>query len=454
MRGSWLIGLVAVPAVVVGSTAPSAAQPGQWPGFRGPAAGAVADDPRLPETWSETENVVWVADVPGLGWSSPVVWDDHVFVTTAVSAGDEPPPQPGLYDPGADFGATPASAAHRWFVYDFDFSTGEVRWVRELYSAVPAIERHIKNSFASETPVTDGERLYVYFGTVGLVAALDLEGEVVWTREVGVFNGWQRFGTAASPALHDGRLYIVNDNTTGSFLLALDARTGDTVWRVERDENENWASPFVWENDVRTEIVTAGRRRVRSYDLDGRELWDIGGMTVNVVPTPFARDGLVYLSSGYPGGMPRPVYAIRAGASGDISLAPGATGNDYVVWYQPMLGTYNTSALVYRGAYYTLLDRGFLLSHDARTGREVYGRTRIRPGTGFTASPWAYNDRIFLLGEDGDTFVVRAGPEFELLHTNSLNEMALATPAVVRGSLILRTQSKLYRISNEAASPR
>ena len=173
-------------------------------------------------------------------------------------------------------------------------------------------------------------------------------------------------------------------------------------------------------------------------------------MTVNVVPTPFARDGLVYISSGYPGGMPRPVYAIRPGASGDISLSAGENGNDFIVWYQPMLGTYNTSALVYDGHYYTLLDRGFLLNHDARTGREIYGRTRIKPGAGFTASPWAYNDRVFLMGEDGDTFVIRAGPEFELLHTNTLNEMALATPAVVRGSLLLRTQTKLYRISTDS----
>ena len=440
--GTVVAALLLIPAAAV-------AQPGQWARFRGPDAGAVADDPRLPETWSETENVVWTADIPGLGWSSPVVWDDHVFLTTAVSAGAERAPVRGLYDPGSDSGATRSSAAHRWLVYDLDFATGEVRWVRELQTAVPQIERHLKNSFASETPVTDGERLYVYFGAIGLVAALDLDGEVLWRRELGVFNGRQRFGTAASPALHDGRLYVVNDNTTQSFLVALDATTGAEVWRVERNEVENWSTPFVWENDLRTEIVTAGLRRVRSYDLDGRLLWELGGMTVNVVPTPFARDGLVYISSGYPGGLPRPVYAIRPGASGDISLREGENANDFIVWYQPMLGTYNTSALVYDGYYYTLLDRGFLLNHDARTGREIYGRTRIKPGSGFTASPWAYNGRIFLLGEDGDTFVVRAGPDFELLGTNSLNEMALATPAVVRGSLILRTQSKLYRLSND-----
>ena len=440
-----------VTVLLLALPAPVMAQDGQWPRFRGPGDGAVADDPRLPDTWSETENVVWRTDIAGLGWSSPVVWGDHIFLTSAVSAGDERAPIPGLYDPGADSGATRSTATHRWLVYDLDFETGAVRWVRELATTVPAIERHLKNSFASETPVTDGDRLYVYFGSIGLVAALDLRGNVVWTRELGVFNGRQRFGTAASPALHDGRLFVVNDNTTQSFLVAIDAATGGELWRAERGEVETWASPYIWENDLRTEIVTAGRRRVRSYDLDGRLLWELGGMTVNVVPTPFARDGLVYISSGYPGGMPRPVYAIRPGASGDISLNTGETGNDFLVWYQPMLGTYNTSALVYRGSYYTLLDRGFLLNHNARTGREIYGRTRVKPGSGFTASPWAYNGRVFLLGEDGDTFVVRAGPDFELLGTNSLNEMALATPAVVRGSLLLRTQSRLYRISSEAA---
>ena len=238
------IGVITV--LLLAHPGPVRAQDGQWPLFRGPDAGAVADDPRLPETWSETEHVVWKADVPGLGWSSPVVWDDHIFLTTAVSAGEERAPIRGLYDPGADSGAMRSTASHRWLVYDLDFETGVVRWVRELHTAAPAIDRHLKNSYASETPVTDGERLYVYVGSIGLVAALDLAGEVVWTRELGVFTGRQRFGTAASPALHDGRLYLVNGNTTQSFLVAFDAATGDELWRVDRDEVENWVTPFVW----------------------------------------------------------------------------------------------------------------------------------------------------------------------------------------------------------------
>jgi hypothetical protein len=217
---------------------------------------------------------------------------------------------------------------------------------------------------------------------------------------------------------------------------------------VKREEVENWSSPFVWENEVRTEIVTTGMGKVRSYDLNGKLLWELSGMTANTVPTPFAQHGMVYINSGYPGAPVRPVYAIRPGASGDISLGPGATSNQYIAWYQPLLGTYQTTSLVYGDYYYTLLDRGFLLCHDARTGAQIYGRQRISAeSSGFSASPWAYNGKIFLLSEDGDTFVVQAGPEFKLLGKNSLNEMSLATPAVAQRSVIVRTQSKLYRIA-------
>ena len=434
------------------------AQTDQWPKFRGANAGAVPDDPSLPDTWSETENVVWKTSIPGLGWSSPVVWGDHIFITSAVSAGEEEMPVTGLYD---EHDHIPAAAVNRFVVQDLDFNTGRLRWERELRSEHPQMLRHIKNSYASETVVTDGERVYVYFGSIGLVAALDMEGQIVWTRDIGAFNTQVELGTGASPVLHEDRLIIVNDNTTRSFMTAFDTATGERIWETERSERGNWSTPVIWENRVRTEIVTAGTGKVRSYDLDGNLLWEIEGMSALTIPSPVVAHGLVYISSGYPGGSLRPVYAIHPGASGDISVwspdernwdtrFPGNRGSsEYVAWSYPLLGTYNTSPLVYRGQYYTLLDRGLLLSHDALTGREVYSRQRIRPGTTFTASPWAYNGMVFLLSEDGETFVVEAGPEFKILHTNMLDEMALATPAVVRGSVIMRTQHSLYRIAED-----
>jgi outer membrane protein assembly factor BamB len=230
--------------------------------------------------------------------------------------------------------------------------------------------------------------------------------------------------------------------------MALDKTTGREIWRINRDETGNWSTPLVWENDVRTEIITTGTRKVRSYDVNGQLLWELQGMSELTIPSPFSKFGLVYISSGYPGGRLRPVYAVRPGGKGDISLKEGETSNEYIAWHQPFLGTYNTSALVYGNYYYTLLDRGFLLCHDARTGRQIYGRQRLAMDTsGFTASPWAYNGKIFLLSEDGDTFVVQAGPEFKIIGKNTLDQMPLATPAVLRGSLIMRTQSNLYQIA-------
>ena len=238
--------------------APEAQGQGEWARFRGPNAGDVPDDPALPDTWSETENVVWKTDIPGLSWSSPVVSGDHVFVTSAISAGEEPDPIPGLYDPGNESGAIPTTAEHRWMVYDIDFQIGQIRWARELHRAPPQIAKHLKNSYESETPVTDGRRVYVYFGSIGLVAALNMSRETVWRQDVGTFNTTVDLGQAASPALYGDQLFIVNDNTTGSFIAAFDKETGEELWRVSRAERgQSWSTPFIWENEVRTEIVTA-----------------------------------------------------------------------------------------------------------------------------------------------------------------------------------------------------
>ena len=415
----------------------------EWPRFRGNDAGVAPDDPALPDTWSQTENVVWTRAIPGIGWSSPVVWGDHVFVSTVVNTAQQEPPKPGFY-----LGDWPASSApHRWMVYDIDFRTGAVRWEREVSSLPPGKAKHLKNSYASETAVTDGERVYFYFANAGIFA-FDLSGKPVWSKSIGPFKTRNNWGTGASPVLHRDRIYIVNDNDEQSFVAAFDKRTGAEVWKVERKEGTNWTSPFVWENEQRTELVTSGSDRVRSYDLSGKLLWEFSGMSSISIPTPFSRHGLLYISSGYIADPQRPAYAIRPGASGDISLKPGETSNQFIVWSSPTGAPYNPTPIVYGDVYYTLFDRGFFTSHDARTGKELYGRQRITAeASGFTSSPWAYNGKIFAMSEEGDTYVIQAGPEFKVLGKNSLNEMTLATPAISRGSLIVRTASKLYRIS-------
>jgi outer membrane protein assembly factor BamB len=251
-------------------------------------------------------------------------------------------------------------------------------------------------------------------------------------------------------------LFVLNDNQERSFLVALDKRTGKDVWRVDRDEKSNWTNPFVWQNELRTEIVTSGSGKVRSYDLTGKLLWELRGMSGVTVPTPFAADGLLYIASGCAHSARRPVYAIRPGATGDISLGADATSNENIAWVQRRAAPYVTSPLVYDGILYVLLDRGYLAAYDACTGEEVYGKRRFADGrASFSASPWAYDGKIFCLTETGETYVVEAGREFRVLHVNRLDEAALATPAVARDSLIVRTLTRLYRIANlpEARKP-
>jgi outer membrane protein assembly factor BamB len=421
---------------------PSDAQ-ANWPRFRGPNAdGVAADDPRLPDTWNKKDNVKWVADVPGWGISSPIVWGDRVFLTTVVSDGELPKPKKGLYQ--GEGVRNPPKGLHHWLVLCFDLKTGKELWKREAHQGEPKVPRHPKSSYAAETPATDGKRLYVLFGDVGLYC-YDLDGKPLWSHQIEPRKTLSDYGAAASPIVHDGQVLMVYDNQDASFLASFDAETGKERWRTEREEKTSWATPFIWQNKLRTEIVTCGLLKNRGYDLSGKLLWEFDGkMSALVIPSPFAAHGLLYMTSGYVADAKRPVYAIKPGASGDISLKNGDTSNDFIVWSQPKAGPYNPSPIVVGNYFYTLLDMGFLTCHDALTGKEIYGRQRFPDSASFTASPWAYNGKLFFLSEAGTTYVVKAGDSFEVLHSNPLDEFCMATPAVSQGNLLVRTATKLY----------
>ncbi len=417
---------------------------GHWPQFRGERSSGVAVDAKPPVQWSATTNVLWTAGIPGKAWSSPIVWADKVFITSAARSKTIEPPRKGLYV--WRFWGTADEGEHRWTIYCLDLRTGRVLWERVAHRGPVPGAIHIKNSYASETPATDGERVVACFGNVG-VFCYDMDGREQWSQRWNFLPTRLGWGPAASPVLHKDRVYILNDNDQASFLAALDKRTGRQLWRVERDEPSNWATPYVWENELRTEIVTPGRKKVRSYDLDGRLLWELSGMSTIVIPTPVASRNLLYVTSGYVADALRPVYAIKPNASGDISLKDNETSNVAIAWCDRKAGPYNPSPLLYKDRLYVLYDKGFLACYDARTGRTVYGRQRLsRTANAFTASPWAADDKVFCLSEDGETFVVQAGPEFKLLGSNHLDEMALASPAVAGGNILIRTFTRLHCI--------
>lgn len=471
MRRTWialaLVSLASV-AAVQARRAPAVA----WPQFRGPAGAGILDQAKLPSAWSTTSNVAWNVAVNGRGWSSPVAWDNLVYVTSAISPGAFKAPATGIY--GNDYAAelatqglsdaevmkrvtardielTGESGDIRYMVYAFDAATGKLRWEHEAHRGAPFGGRHRKNTYASETPATDGERLYAYFGNVGLFA-YSLDGQPLWNARFDPQPMYLDFSTASSPVVYDGRVYVLHDNDGKSFAAAVDAKTGKPVWRVDRalksgQMTSGWSTPFIWTNAIRSELVIIGQQHAVSYALDsGRELWRIAGLTGQSTPSPVAADGLLYLATGSQGENNRPVFAVKPGASGDISLARGEQDNAFVAWVHPRASAYTSSPLVYRGRMYVVNDNGILTVFDAATGKEIYKARAGGSGNTFSASPWASDGKVYLLSEDGHTFVIEAGDNYVELATNSLDEMSLASPALAPGALFLRTQTRLYRI--------
>ena len=437
-------------AVRLAAPAGAAAESGAWPSFRGPRASGVADGQALPERWNGVDgaNVRWRTAIPGLGHSSPVVWGGRVFVTSAVSTDPRATFRPGLYGAGT---ASSDRSPQRWMVYALDAGTGDLLWEAVAAEGRPRDARHVKNTYASATPATDGRYVVALFGSQGL-HAFDVEGRRVWAKDLGRLDAGAydapglEWGPASSPIIV-GDLVVVQCDTQGeSFLLAADVHTGETVWRTPRDELPSWGTPTAYDSPTGTALVTNGSNFIRGYDLrTGRERWRLGGSSRITAPTPIVAGELLIAASGR--APEAPIFAVRPAASGDITLAPRQASSPAVAWSRRRRGPYMPTPIAYRGRLYALHDAGILDAYDAATGAEIYRRRIPHAGFGFSASPVAADGRIYLAGEDGVIFAVRAGARFELLAANDMGEPLMATPALAGGVMFVRGARHLFAVA-------
>jgi len=420
----------------------------RWPGWRGADGQGVARGSVPPLEWGPTKNVLWKTALPGRGHSSPIVWGNRLFLTTAVE-GEVVEGARAIrhFVQGEEFlhpDAMGADRRHAFKVLCLDAGDGNVRWERTAWEGTPIDSRHKKASFASPTAVADGERVYAYFGPEGLYA-YDFSGNLVWKFDPGAF-GTMGVGVGTSPVLYGELVILLCDEDEGekSFLVALDRRTGREVWRVKRRIEVSWATPVVVSAGGRDELVTAGNQHVLAYDpATGRELWRMRGLESNAVTTPVAGRDVVVVSSGYPS---KVSVAVRPGGSGDISDGP------HVLWRYEKGSAYVPSPILYEGHVYLMTDKGLLTCLDARTGEVRYEGARPPVPASFMSSPVAVDGHLLLTSVDGDTFVVKAGPRFELVRANPLGEPIGASAAVAGGRIYIRGERHLFAIGTTEAS--
>ncbi len=425
-----------------------------WPQFRGPGATGVSEGPGRPVKWdtSTSLNVRWKTAIPGLSHSSPVVWGNKIFVTTAVStAKDEI--RFGLY---GDVAPVKDDPKHSWKVYALDKLKGTILWERTACEGIPKVKRHPKSSHAASTPATDGKYLVVNFGSEGLYT-YDLNGKLLWKQDLGVLDaGWfydtdYQWEYGSSPIIHKNLVIVQADIQKNSFIAAYDIKTGKLAWKTSREEIPSWGTPTVYEGKLRSELITNGTKAIRGYDpATGRELWRLTPNSEITTPTPFVAHDLIFVTSGY--SPVQPIYAIRPGANGDISLKDGKNSNDFIAWSKQRGGPYMPTPIVYGEFLYTCSNQGVLTAYNAKTGERVYQERIGGTGAAFTASPVASEGKIYLSSEDGDVFVVKAGSKYELLAKNPVGEVMMATPAISDGLVIVRTISHLFAFGEAPVS--
>lgn len=434
-------------ALAVAAPRGSAAADSNWPQWRGPEGSGVSTERGLPEEWGETKNIRWKTPLPGKGHSSPVVWGKRVFVTTAV----EGPVVPGakaathLID-GKEWrhpDSVGADHRHTFKVIALDRDTGRVVWEQTAWEGTPYDDRHRKSSYASATPATDGRMVYAYFGAEGLYA-YDVNGRLAWKFMPGKL-GTVGMGNGTSPVLFQNLVIVQADEEEGknSYIIGLDKRTGKEVWRTPRKVQVSWATPLLVNTGKRAELIASGAESVIAYDpATGKELWRGKGVESNAIPSPVPTAGhdMVVVSAGFPA---KVAYAIRLGASGELKESD-------IAWRYTKGTAYVPSPILYGDYIYLLTDKGVMTCLDARTGEVKYEGGRVPVPATFTASPVAFDGKILLTSEDGDTFIIKAGPKHEVLRTNSVGEPVYASPAVADGKIFIRGEKHLYAIEQAA----
>jgi outer membrane protein assembly factor BamB len=428
------------------SLSASALQAQNWPQFRGPGATGVVEGTGRPTTWdvAKSQNVRWKTAIPGLSHASPIVWGNKIFVVTAVNSSTKDETRFGLY---GDVAPVKDDPKHTWKVYAIDKVKGTILWEKIAYEGIPKVKRHPKSSHAAATPVTDGKYLVVNFGSEGLYT-YDLNGKLLWKQDLGVLDaGWfydvdYQWEYGSSPIIYKNLVIIQADIQKDSFIAAYDIKTGKQAWKTPREEIPGWASPAVYQGTGRAELITNGTKAIRGYDpLTGKELWRLTPNSEITTPTPFVAHDLIFVTSGY--SPVQPIYAIKPGANGDITLEKGKESSQFIAWSKQRGGPYMPTPIVYGDLFYTCGNNGVFTAYNAKTGERVY-QERVGVGGGFTASPVAADGKIYLSSEDGDVYVVKAGPKFELLSKNPVGEVLMATPAISDGIVIVRGVSHLF----------
>ena len=430
-----------------------------WPWFRGVNADGIARGAATATVWNveKSENVLWRKAIPGLGHSSPIIWGDLLFVTTAVNERKTAPLKVGLY-------GEPESAAdndvQQWRILCLNKRTGEILWDKTAHEGVPKLKRHPKATHANCTMATDGTNVIAFFGSEGLYC-YDMDGHPRWQKDWGslrtspmVYDDAPfpqgvdlEWGFASSPIIYSNRVFVQCDVLTNGFVAALDLSDGKEVWRTRRDDTATWSTPNVCAEGPRPQLIVNGWKHMGGYDLrTGEQIWCMSGGGDCPVPTPLVWNGLVFLTSAH--GPRRPIYAVRTEAIGDVSLRDGASTNRYVAWSALRGGSYMQTPLVYGDYLYSCHDDGALSCYEARTGKQMYKKRLGSGGNGFTASPVASEGRLYFTSEQGTVFVVKPGTDFAVLATNRLGEVCMATPAISEGTIFFRTQGHITAVGN------